>query len=31
MSADSADPAVSRFLDAAWMERGLSPPPAANQ
>jgi integrase/recombinase XerD len=25
MSADSADPAISRFLDAAWMERGLSP------
>ena len=24
-SADSADPAVSRFLDAVWMERGLSP------
>jgi len=23
--ADSADPAVSRFLDAVWMERGLSP------
>jgi integrase/recombinase XerD len=23
-SADSADPAVSRFLDAVWMERGLS-------
>ena len=22
---DSADPAVSRFLDAVWMERGLSP------
>jgi len=22
--ADSADPAVSRFLDAVWMERGLS-------
>ena len=24
-NADSADPAVSRFLDAVWMERGLSP------
>ena len=24
-SAESADPAVSRFLDAVWMERGLSP------
>ena len=24
-TADSADPAVSRFLDAVWMERGLSP------
>jgi integrase/recombinase XerD len=24
-SADSTDPAVSRFLDAVWMERGLSP------
>jgi len=24
-SADPADPAVSRFLDAVWMERGLSP------
>ena len=24
-SIDSADPAVSRFLDAVWMERGLSP------
>ena len=24
-SSDSADPAVSRFLDAVWMERGLSP------
>jgi integrase/recombinase XerD len=24
MSADSADPAISRFLDAVWMERGLS-------
>ena len=24
-SADAADPAVSRFLDAVWMERGLSP------
>jgi integrase/recombinase XerD len=23
--ADNADPAVSRFLDAVWMERGLSP------
>jgi integrase/recombinase XerD len=23
--ADSADPAVSRFLDAVWLERGLSP------
>ena len=23
-SAESADPAVSRFLDAVWMERGLS-------
>src|SRR5207253_11227369 len=23
-NADSADPAVSRFLDAVWMERGLS-------
>src|SRR5262249_11429121 len=23
-SADSTDPAVSRFLDAVWMERGLS-------
>jgi integrase/recombinase XerD len=25
MSADPADPEVSRFLDAMWMERGLSP------
>src|ERR1700694_2966230 len=25
MSADSAEPAISRFLDAVWMERGLSP------
>ena len=24
-NADPADPAVSRFLDAVWMERGLSP------
>ena len=24
-AADSTDPAVSRFLDAVWMERGLSP------
>jgi integrase/recombinase XerD len=24
-NADSTDPAVSRFLDAVWMERGLSP------
>jgi len=24
-NADSSDPAVSRFLDAVWMERGLSP------
>ncbi len=24
-NAESADPAVSRFLDAVWMERGLSP------
>ncbi|HEY4748190.1 MAG TPA: site-specific integrase, partial [Steroidobacteraceae bacterium] len=24
-NADSVDPAVSRFLDAVWMERGLSP------
>src|SRR3954466_3012199 len=24
-NADSADPAVSRLLDAVWMERGLSP------
>ena len=23
-NADAADPAVSRFLDAVWMERGLS-------
>src|SRR3954467_13201437 len=23
--ADAADPAVSKFLDAVWMERGLSP------
>ena len=23
-NAESADPAVSRFLDAVWMERGLS-------
>src|SRR2546430_16051631 len=28
-SAESADPAVSRFLDAVWMERGLSPDPLA--
>ena len=24
-AAESVDPAVSRFLDGAWMERGLSP------
>src|SRR5256885_14685302 len=24
-NADTVDPAVSRFLDAVWMERGLSP------